>query len=192
LCSPLPRHPVLAIRARYTFRAFEFRCAMEVRQWQAERKKERKNRAHSRPHTQHAPTTLLTVRAARNSAAAHSRAPNRGFYLSLSQTQPRVRLAPHAPAHCSRRVLVEIETEIGTPERTRAWTLGAVGWASRMLSARIRMRPPYAPLPLPGTVGSSCQAVAGPSPAAFPRRVELLSDEELDHESRNTSSRLPS
>jgi hypothetical protein len=41
----------------------------------------------------------------------------------------------------------EIEIEIGTPERTRAWTLGAVGWASRMLSARIRMRPPYAPLP---------------------------------------------
>ncbi len=40
------------------------------------------------------------------------------------------------------------EIEIGTPERTRAWTLGAVGWASRMLSARIRMCPPYAPLPL--------------------------------------------
>jgi hypothetical protein len=45
----------------------------------------------------------------------------------------------------------EIEIEIGTPERTRAWTLGAVGWASRLLSARIRMRPPYAPLPLPGS-----------------------------------------
>jgi hypothetical protein len=41
----------------------------------------------------------------------------------------------------------EIAIEIGTPERTRSWTLGAVGWASRMLSARIRMRPPYAPLP---------------------------------------------
>ncbi len=49
-----------------------------------------------------------------------------------------------------RRIILEIEIEIGTPERTRAWTLGAVGWASRMLSARIRMRPPYAPLPLPG------------------------------------------
>jgi hypothetical protein len=47
----------------------------------------------------------------------------------------------------------ETEIEICTPERTRAWTQGAVGWASRMLSARIRMRPPYAPLPLPGTVG---------------------------------------
>ncbi len=32
---------------------------------------------------------------------------------------------------------IEIEIEIGTPERTRAWTLGAVGWASRMLSARM-------------------------------------------------------
>jgi hypothetical protein len=48
---------------------------------------------------------------------------------------------------------IEIEIEIGTPERTRAWTLGAVGWASRLLSARIRKRPPYAPLPLPGTEG---------------------------------------
>ncbi len=45
-------------------------------------------------------------------------------------------------------MLLEIEIEIGTPERTRAWTLGAVGWASRLLSARIRMRPPYAPLPV--------------------------------------------
>jgi hypothetical protein len=30
----------------------------------------------------------------------------------------------------------EIEIEICTPERTRAWTLGAVGWASRLLTAR--------------------------------------------------------
>ncbi len=66
-------------------------------------------------------------------------------------------LQPHGP-HLTpnvlqMRVIVEIEIEIGTPERTRAWTLGAVGWASRLLSARIRMRPPYAPLPLPGTEG---------------------------------------
>jgi hypothetical protein len=57
---------------------------------------------------------------------------------------------PANDAHARFRPSHEIEIEIGTPEQTRAWTLGAVGWASRMLSARIHMRPPYAPLPLPG------------------------------------------
>jgi hypothetical protein len=76
----------------------------------------------------------------------------------------------------------EIEIEIGTPEQTRAWTLGAVGWASRMLSVRIRTRPPYAPLPLPGTGA----AVKGhPSPVLVWRRREV-------EPSRRPPSALPS
>jgi hypothetical protein len=72
---------------------------------------------------------------------------------------------------------IEIEIEIGTPERTRAWTLGAVGWASRMLSARIRTRPPYAPLPQAGssskakTRGTS-GAVAGLTSTTFDETAE--------------------
>jgi hypothetical protein len=82
------------------------------------------------------------------------------------------------------RRLFEIEIEIGTPKRTRAWTLGAVGWASRLLSARIRMRPPYAPLPLPGTAlvcGGGGSGAAGASGGQLAGVAEQRGRESQNH-----------
>jgi hypothetical protein len=57
-----------------------------------------------------------------------------GLYLRTPPPQRRTahaRRPPDTASHAAAAVrATEIETEIGTPERTRAWTLGAVGWAS--------------------------------------------------------------
>ncbi len=100
-------------------------------------------------------------------SAAHTLAwPSRVFSFSLKHGTAVCPAWPYGSY--GQEAPPEIEIEIGTPERTRAWTLGAVGWASRLLSARIRKRPPYAPLPLPG-------APTHPTLPATPHTPVLLS-----------------
>ncbi len=74
------------------------------------------------------------ARAAHVSAAACRRALSTGN-AALHMLAPQYDVdSSHSPSP-SREHKSGIDIEIGTPERTRAWTLGAVGWASRISQA---------------------------------------------------------